>query len=352
MSATCLYAVLAADAPITLSTGGAGPQARVIVEDGLGLVVGEAPPVDLRNLPRQEAVHHLLAHQRVIEAAMAHAPVLPVKFGTVIADARTLRHLLAREGDLLRARLKAFADRIQMEIVVIWDIERVFKEIGSEPDIAALKADAAPQEGEAARIRLGQAVKRRLDERRRAIHETVLRALRGCALDSVANPLMDDRMAVNLAILIDRARTEDLDTCLQALDEETQGALTIRCVGPLPPSSFATVEVDLPCYEEIDRARRTLQLGQRADAREIAASYRRLARAAHPALGADRADGAARMGELSDAYKLLSAYAHRQGGDPARAADGTQCSFDPDAVSRSVFVDIVRQEPQAQSAAA
>ena len=97
---------------------------------------------------------------------------------------------------------------------------------------------------------------------------------------------MDDRMVANLALLLPKGASDALDRRLAELDEEFGSRLNFRCVGPLPPYSFATVEVSLPSFEAIDRARRALSLGDKAGLAEIKSAYRRQIRQVHPDLTA------------------------------------------------------------------
>jgi len=100
-----------------------------------------------------------------------------------------------------------------------------------------------------------------LEKRRASLQEYLIHWLGKAALDLVVNPPMDDSMVTNAALLVDKAEQEALDQQLELLDEEFEGQLTFRRVGPLPPYSFATVEVEVPSYEAIDEARRHLGLG-------------------------------------------------------------------------------------------
>jgi hypothetical protein len=127
-----------------------------------------------------------------------------------------------------------------------------------------------------------------------------------------------------------------LEDTLNRLDAGFEGQMKFRCVGPLPPSSFATVEVSFPSRQAIDRARQTLNVEGMACRNEIVSAFRRLARENHPdAKGAQspaaHEQSSARMGELSAAYRLLMAHVKAQAPD---ASDTTQ----------TVIVDVVRRE--------
>jgi len=233
-----------------------------VPQDGVAVVTSHTARADYRGMTRQEAMRYLIAHQRVVEEVMRDFPVLPVKFGTVLPSEDSLHRLLLESGALFQATLKEFARLVQMELVVLWNQQQVFQEISQEEPIARLKAqlaDRPPQETAQDRIALGQMVVASLVRRRHAIQERLLASLREMALDLLVNPLMDDSMVTNLALLLDGADREALDRKLQLLDEEFESRLHFRCVGPLPPYSFATVELQVPSFESVDEARRALR---------------------------------------------------------------------------------------------
>jgi hypothetical protein len=273
---------------------------------------------------------------------MQDFPILPVKFGTVLPDESWVSRLLMQEAGLFRNTLATFEARDQMEVVVLWNLEVVFKEISQEEPIAQLKAlhpegtrDRSPEETLAERIALGQMVQAALERRRAALRERLIPPLREVALDMVVNPPMDDSMVANLALLVDQAgnlpppsppnlhlnptlgrdrggRTA-LAERLEALDKAFDGQFTFRCVGPLPPYSFATVEVRVPVFEEVDQARRCLGLAETASPGEIKRAYHRLAGRLHPDHNPEDPEAAARMAELSQAYQLLTTLAGERG---------------------------------------
>ena len=306
----------------------------------IAAVVGASPLLDYRGLKREEAVRYLVAHQGVLEAVMQRFPVLPVKFGTVLPDQTWVRRLLAQGENLFRATLERFAGLLQMEVVVLWNLEEVFQEIGQEEPIARLKAQVAAQPPAAAmmaeRITIGQMVKASLERRRAELKTCLLPPLRELALGLVINPLMDERMVANVALLVDRSGREALDRRLSELDDKFQGRLRLRCVGPLPPYSFATVEVEVPSFEELERARCRLGLGKKITLREIRQAYRRMAGHLHPDLNPEAPEAQRHMAELTQAYQLLTAYAEG-------FAQGTVCYLDRPAVEGTLLIAIRRQ---------
>jgi hypothetical protein len=321
----------------------------------LAAVVSASPLADYRGLKRDQAARYLVAHQRVAEAVMDAFPLLPVKFGTVLPDEDSVHRLLAQGETLFRTTLEKFADLVQMEVVVLWDLQQVFQEIGQEVHIAQLKAQIKglpPKETLIERVAIGQMVQASLGQRRTSLRDYLIHWLGKVALDLVVNPPMGDSMVVNVALLVDEAGQKALDGQLEHLDEEFESQLIFRCVGPLPPYSFATVEVEVPSFEAVDEARCRLGLGKAATSGEIRRAYHQLANQMHPDHNPDDPQAEARMTELTHAHELLTAYAENvqrsegageQGGGGAEERQ-SEIRFGREAVEQTLLMAIRRQD--------
>jgi len=313
-------------------------------------VVSASPLGDYRGLKRDQAAHYLVAHQRVVEAVMQDFPLLPVKFGTVLPAESWVHRLLAQGETLFRTTLEQFADRVQMEVVVLWNLQQVFQEIGQEEHIAQLKAQVEghpPEETMTERVAIGQMVQASLEKRRASLRDYLTHWLKQVSLDLVINPPMGDSMVANVALLVDEAGQEALNQQLELLDEEFEGQLTFRCVGPLPPYSFATVEVEVPSFEMVDEARRRLGLGEMATPGEIRRENHRLAGQVHPDHNPDDPQAEARMAELTQAYELLTAYAEQgsKGAEEQRSKGAkSKVRFSRETVEQTLLIAIRRQE--------
>ncbi|MBI1881281.1 MAG: GvpL/GvpF family gas vesicle protein, partial [Chloroflexi bacterium] len=312
MTDTCIHAIIPCGEQIIFDIVGADdPYDEVysIPYHHLAAVVSASPLTDYRGLQRNEAAHYLVAHQRIVEALMQDGSILPVKFGTVLPDEDAVRHLLTQGETFFQTALERFAQQVQLELIVLWNLQEVFQEIGQMEPIAQFKARLAarpPEETESERVAVGQLVKALLDRRRDALRDCLLPLLREVALDLVVNPLMNDSMVANVALLLDEAGREALEQRLEELDKTFEGRLTFRCVGPLPPYSFATVEVQAPSFEGVDEARRYLGLAETVNPAEIKVAYYRLAGRLHPDTNREDPEAETRMAELTQAYKLLA----------------------------------------------
>ena len=222
------------------------------------------------------------------------------------------------------------------------------REVAAEDAVVRLKAQIAAQAGGATsdqRLAIGKLVKDSIDRRRESCRSRIVATVRSVAADLVENALMDDRMVANLALLLAKDASDALDRRLAELDEEFGRRLNFRCIGPLPPYSFATVEVSLPSFEAVDRARRVLSLGEKAGLAEIKSAYRRQIRQVHPDLTTAAPVDEGDATRLTDAYKTLMNYAEAlpsAAGDDAAGESGYR--FDRGAVEGSILVMVRRQE--------
>ena len=152
-------------------------------------------------------------------------------------------------------------------------------------------------------------------------------------------------MIASVALLLPEQASAALDRRLAELDEEFDERLNFRCVGPLPASSFATVEVTLPSFEVVDEARRALNLGASAKLADIKSAYRQLIRQSHPDVSAATSVDGKQAAQITNAYKTLMSYAEAlplPGRESALADAG--CRFDRGAVESAIIVAVRRQE--------
>jgi hypothetical protein len=346
VGATYVYGIIPSDQRVSLPGDGVSAHVggiHTVPHDGIAAVVGPSDQDDYQGLPREELVTVLLEHQRVVEEVMSAYPVLPARFGTVLADEARVIELLTRGHGLLAGELDRLAGCVQMEVVVQWDLEKVFAELGRDERIAQVRAAAAAAsaaDAEALRIVLGQTVQALLEERRATLKDRLLPRLQEAGREVHANPLMDDKMILNLALLVDEPGRQRLDALLPELDDEHEGSLDFRCVGPLPPYTFATLDVESPRFSDTERARGLLELPLEVTAGQVKAAFRRLASRLHPDVNPDAAGSEEAMAELAWAYKLLSRFVDAAcEGETARL-----CRLDRPSVEQALLFDIRRQE--------
>jgi hypothetical protein len=191
---------------------------------------------------------NLLAHQRVLDDAMTHATVLPVSFGTVAADDDEVRDkFLRREYDELRGYLAYVHGRVELDLRVLWNRERLFAEIVAEnPAIRALRDSIADQPADAAyyeRVELGQLTEAAIELKSHDEGASILSILEPIAVETRLLDPLADTMLLNAAFLVDREHEPAFDDAVQQLGAAQAERLIVRYVGPLPPHSFISLSV-------------------------------------------------------------------------------------------------------------
>lgn len=334
-----------------LGIGGRGDEVYILPYQDLAAVVSDCPSINYKAVKdKEKIVRDLAAHQRVTEEVMKHCSILPMKFGTMVAGEKEVESVLRQGYFNLKEAQAAFQDKVEVEVVVTWDLASVFSQIGNEEPIAKLKAKAEGKPGLKGlndRIKLGKMVYESLSHRREDHQREIVKALANCSIDMQKNALMDDSFVMNAAFLIDKERQDEFDERLEELDKRMSGALNFRRIGPLPPYSFATIEVRPMTHGEVKRARESLGLGEKASLEEVKKAYYGLAQGCHPDAQPD-SDVEERFTQIAQAYESLKSYclgqAAAQGITSKKVAADYSCSFTPAAVEEGVLVTVKRLE--------
>ncbi|NVJ00999.1 GvpL/GvpF family gas vesicle protein [Myxococcus sp. AM009] len=230
-----LYGILRADAPPDVGRIGVGAvpsQVYAVSEAGLAAMVSVAPG---RVVDPTRA--HLLGHQRVTEALLHGHTVLPVAFGTVMASEAQVRAVLRTAHDALSDVLDALEGKVELGLKVLWHREHLAQRLVLE-DARLHRRDAEP-EAEHER-RLEAAVEDRAGRDMRAL----LDGLRPRAAATREHPPVGERMLLNTAFLVERARLESFEAKVRSLAARSD-TYTFRFTGPWAPYSFVDVRLGL-----------------------------------------------------------------------------------------------------------
>ena len=294
--------------------GGAGPVYAMAHQD-LSCVVSDYSGREFGSMPKEEVVRCLFAHQVVVEHVMREHTVLPVKFGTVLATSDEVRDLLSQGYRQFVDALAWIEGKVEVEVAATWDTGQVLREISTEPEIVCTREAISSRPGQQTleeRIHLGQVVKTLMDRRRDSYRERMIGFLKPVALDVQPNVLVSDEMVMNVAFLVEKANQEEFDGRVSQLNDLFHDQIDFRIIGPLPPYSFATVEIARPSPEKIEEARQLLHLGEVISEPEVRRAYRHLAAETHP----DRKPGdelaKTQFAKLRQASELLIAYCRSQ----------------------------------------
>lgn len=279
----------------------------------MSAVVSDSQFVDYTTFPKDQVARYLLRHQQVIEKIMDTHTIIPMKLGTYAFNVREVDEILSKGYTMFKDIFRKINHKIEMDVVATWsDLSSIIKEIGEGQDIKKLKEESMSKpEGVSAndQIRLGNLIKNIVDKKKARFAFEIMDVLAKVNIDSRTHGLMDDRMILNTAFLIDKDKKTEFERKLDELNALYNEKLNFRCVGPLPAYSFYTAEVKKMRFDEIDWAKKRLCLHNDVITKgEIEKAYRQQALVYHPDRNPDILDSNKEFNEANKAYKLLLEY--------------------------------------------
>lgn len=195
------------------------------------------------------AAREVRAHWRVLDEASESCTILPVRFGTVMESEDAVRErLLEPNGERLQGLLRELDGRVQLVLKGEYDEPQLLREVVRESNtISELRdrlREVPPEAGYYERIRLGELVAEHVGHRRAEDTRIALETLEPLSVAAREDEIRQADSAFNIAFLVDRDRLEAFNQGVRELAAELGDRIALRYVGPLPPYSFADVELD------------------------------------------------------------------------------------------------------------
>jgi len=295
----------------SIGLGDPKKEVYIVPHQDISAVVSDSPIIVYDSMTKDRVVKDLFCHQSVIEKVMEDYTIVPMKFGTFAEAEEEVSQILKTGHKQFKETLDLINNKIELDVVALWNKETIFKEIAEEKEIKEFKEritsdPAGPQDED--RIKLGQMVEKSLKRRNAECAKEILSTLKDKATEFCTHDTLDGTMILNSSFLLDRDREEDFDKRLNDLDKKFKKRINFRCMGPLAPYSFSTIEVKKVGFEDIDKARRILGLGEEITPKEIKSAHRKLAFKYHPDQNPQANPFDKEFNELTQAYKLLLEY--------------------------------------------
>ena len=303
----------------------------------ISAVVSDSEIVDYTRMLKDAVGRQLVTHQRVIEGIMPEYTIIPMRLGTFASDENEVRDILNKGYRVIKEVFGKIKDRIEIDVVATWsDFNSVLKEVGEEKEIREFKERLLTNpEGITVddQMKVGVMVKKALDEKREKCALEIQTYLRDCSEAFKIHELMDDKMVINAAFLI--ARQKDFDKKVEELNTKFAEKLNFRCVGPLPPYSFYTLEIKKMQFKDLDWARKKLGLlDDFATKNEIKKAHQTLAFSSHPDKNPDTPGIEKEFDEITRAYKILVDYCEAC----KQAGQGDSCFFNEEEFKRNAIL--------------
>jgi len=265
------------------------------------------------NQSDKESLGRLLVHhQRMIENLKwkGFNILIPVKLGTIVKSKEEVLKILANGHVLINEILKKIENLTEIDLAVVWATFPVLlNEIALDPDIIAMKDEMqkrsnAPLQND--QLKLGRLMQTKIIQKNKDIELKILDELSPFCIDTKTHEVMNDEMITNAAFLIDKHKTAEFEQVIDRLDEEFDGLLKFKLIGPLPCYSFYTIEVKELNPEQVVQAKKELELNEKTSELEIKRAYLEKARIFHPDTQVE--NGEESFNKINKAYHILIDY--------------------------------------------
>lgn len=185
----------------------------------------------------------LRAHAAILDATAAGLPVLPLRFGAVLASEDAVAgDLLAANHDEFAAALNEIEDRAQFVIKARYAQRAVLGEVLAENQRAARLRDTIagkdPDATRDARIELGQIINAAVTAKRCYDTRALGRAMDGHCVASAAREPTHELDAVHVAFLVDAGQRRGMQQMIEDQARAWEGRIELRLLGPMAAYDF------------------------------------------------------------------------------------------------------------------
>jgi len=212
---------------------------------GRSVIVGQHDGSEILQTRRR-----MLAHTRVLEAAMGVAPILPMRFGLVARDVAALEALLEAHRAQIDRQFDAIGKRIEVGLRIGFARAAALEAVvARDARIARERQRLAGRGAEAHfdRIDLGRRVAETLERRRTDAQRDVLKAVSAHCGSVVLKLPEEDVEVLRAECLVEPDGLTDLaraaEAAAQACDFAPGSEPQIRIIGPVPPFHFVDLSL-------------------------------------------------------------------------------------------------------------
>lgn len=187
----------------------------------------------------------LLAFHRVVDGlADAIDAVVPVSFGSVVLDQEGIGdELLAPNEGWFGELVDSVRGRVQLIVQASYDQDALLREVvAADPEIARLREltrDLPEGAARAELVRLGELVGAAVEHRRAVDADALLADILPLTVAHVLRPASGLERVLDVALLVDSGRRDELENRLEVLAEEVHDRVQLRLLGPTAPYDFA-----------------------------------------------------------------------------------------------------------------
>src|SRR5436309_15086008 len=227
-----------------IGIGGAGEAVYGVNHQDIAAVVSKTA-VAIFDPTRENA----LAHEHVIESVMKNYTIIPMSFGTVFRTDDDIREVLKSIYSSLKDVLKQMTGKLEFGLKVTWDRDHIIEELKREhEEIHRFHQELTRKHLQSpyfARMQLGRMIDKALAELAANNVREIYDGLRSVCVASRDNKPIGDKMIMNAAFLIQKAREAEFDAAVNKVAQKFGDRLNFKYTGPWPPYNFVNIRLKL-----------------------------------------------------------------------------------------------------------
>jgi hypothetical protein len=213
----------------------------------IAAIVSDHPVEKLSLLRRNLEPHH-----RVVREISNQTTFIPATFGHISDTAEQIQEVLRDNHAGIREELERLAGKAEMGVKLLWDVDNIFdffvsfdRELRNRRDRVFGKSRPSLEE----KIELGAFFDKRLKQERDRLSNQIVTALSPVTCEFRVNPPAEEKMVLNAAFLIERAREKEFEEALYRAAGLFDSNFALDYSGPWPPYSFIRLTLKLETVE-------------------------------------------------------------------------------------------------------
>jgi len=234
-----VYGIVERDVEVVPGSTGVADAAVELIQDGRVAALVSKIGLD-RPLGTPD---DLVAHKELLDATAADAPVLPFRFGAVLASPdAVIQELMEPNDEEFEDALRYLDGTAQYVVRARYVEATVLREILDEnPKAARLRDRIGTEPDETTKglqIQLGEILNAAMEAKRNADTRALVDALEPVAAATAIRQPTHEMDAAHVAILERKEQRSDVEDTLTALAQDWAGRTDLRLLGPMAPYDF------------------------------------------------------------------------------------------------------------------
>lgn len=187
---------------------------------------------------------NLKAHQEVVSQVMSKHSIIPMSFGNVLETEQDVIILLENLYGEMAKIFPKIKNKMEVGLKVIADKKWLAQKAQEQPALKELQQRS--QSGSAGyydQIRVGEAAKNFMLSLQKDCEATVFNPLSKIADAAKSNEVINERMLLNAAFLVDWDKEEAFDEKVNEVFEQWEGKADFKYTGPWPAYNFIDIKL-------------------------------------------------------------------------------------------------------------